>query len=133
MESQNSNQKTLAIDFGEKRVGLAISDIKGRVSAPLGTLIRKDDVSLIHQIKEVADKQKVDRILVGIPRTDPENPSKQELRTISFLKKLQKQTKTLIIAWDEAYSSQSVTPGSKNLDAKAAAVFLQEFLDSPNN
>lgn len=132
MENQTNKKKTLAVDFGEKRVGLAISDINGKIAAPLGILQRKTDATLIHQIKEVADKNNIDRILVGIPKTDPEHPSKQELRTISFLKKLQSNTKVLIIAWDEAYSTQAVTTGRRMLDAKAAASFLQEFLDTQN-
>lgn len=57
----------LGIDFGEKRIGLAISDPAGRLAVPLTTLERRNDRSALRQIAEIARQEGVERLVLGEP------------------------------------------------------------------
>ena len=57
----------LGIDFGEKRIGLAISDPAGRLALPLTTLERRNDRSALRQIAEIARQEGVERLVLGEP------------------------------------------------------------------
>src|SRR5436305_771317 len=57
----------LGIDFGEKRIGLAISDPAGRLALPLTTLERRNDRSALRQIAEIAQREGVERLVLGVP------------------------------------------------------------------
>jgi len=59
--------RILGIDFGEQRIGLAISDDDGRLAVPLTTLKRVDDRSAIRQIVDVARRQGVEGLVIGDP------------------------------------------------------------------
>ena len=57
----------LGIDFGERRIGLAISDDEGRMAIPLTTLQRQDDRSAIRQIVELARREGAEGLVIGDP------------------------------------------------------------------
>src|SRR4051794_40565957 len=59
--------RSLGIDFGEKRIGLAISDPAGRLAVPLATLERRNDRSALRQIAEIARREGVERLFLGEP------------------------------------------------------------------
>ncbi len=59
--------RSLGIDFGEKRIGLAISDPAGRFALPLATLERRNDRSALRQIAEIAREQGVGKLVLGEP------------------------------------------------------------------
>jgi putative Holliday junction resolvase len=59
--------RSLGIDFGEKRIGLAISDPEGRLAVPFGTIERRNDRSAVRQIAEIARREEVGRLVVGEP------------------------------------------------------------------
>src|SRR5947209_15640785 len=59
--------RALGIDFGEKRIGLAISDPAGRVAVPLATLERRNDRSAVRQIAEIARREGIERLVLGEP------------------------------------------------------------------
>src|ERR1700726_4535698 len=59
--------RALGIDFGEKRIGIAISDPAGRLAVPLTTLARRDDRSAMAAIAEIALREGVGRLVMGEP------------------------------------------------------------------
>ena len=59
--------RILGIDFGERRIGLAISDGDGRLALPLTTLERRDDRSAIRQILAIARREGVEGLVLGDP------------------------------------------------------------------
>lgn len=59
--------RTLGIDFGERRIGLALSDPEGRLAVPLTTLVRKDDPSAVRRIAEIVRREEVERLVLGDP------------------------------------------------------------------
>src|SRR5947199_12328 len=59
--------RALGIDFGERRIGLAISDPAGRLALPLATIERETDRKAIGRIAEIAGREGVARLVVGEP------------------------------------------------------------------
>lgn len=59
--------RILGIDFGDRRIGLAISDEEARLALPLTTLQRRDDRSAIRQILEIARREGVGGLVIGDP------------------------------------------------------------------
>lgn len=59
--------RLLGIDFGERRIGLAISDEDGRLAVPLATIERSDDRSAIRRIVELARREGVAGLVIGDP------------------------------------------------------------------
>ncbi|MBS3779843.1 MAG: Holliday junction resolvase RuvX, partial [Desulfovermiculus sp.] len=59
--------RVLALDFGLKRIGLALSDPEGRMALPYTTLIRKENSRLLAQIQDIVDQEKVECLVVGLP------------------------------------------------------------------
>lgn len=57
----------LAVDFGERRVGVAVSDAAGRMALPLCTLRRRSDAQVIAELRRIAEDEEVERVVVGEP------------------------------------------------------------------
>jgi putative Holliday junction resolvase len=134
----------LAIDYGTKNIGLAISDFKGIVATPLKVLRVRPKHGydkIVEEIAEICDSNKVQTILLGKPQIF-EVAHKKTLKKIEkFEKRLQDGINLPIINYDESYSTvtaqdmllytkQTVKSSKDKIDSVAAAVFLQEFLNS---
>ena len=129
-----SIMKTLAIDFGEKRIGLAISDELGISSAPLKTIHVRSDEESIKEIIRIYDENKADQVLFGIPLNPDGSLGKIGNSVKRFGAKLKEKLETKIIYWDEYFSSKTAeNKGSKDIDSEAARIILQEFLNSNGN
>jgi putative Holliday junction resolvase len=134
----------LAIDYGTKNMGLAISDFKGTIATPLKVLrVRPKHgyKEIVEEIAEICDQNKVQTILLGKPQIF-EVSHKKTLKKIENFKTVLKTGVNLpIIEYDESYSTvtaqdmllytkQSTKSSKHKIDSVAAAVFLQEFLNS---
>jgi putative Holliday junction resolvase len=128
--------RTLAIDPGEVRIGLAISDPSNTIARPLEILTHVSRHVDAKSILERAMDQDVRCIVVGVAydQDGEEGPqARKALRLIDFLKTL---TAIPIIAWDESGSTKAAShdgPQDKDLDARAAAVILQDYLDAQSD
>lgn len=134
----------LAIDYGEKHFGLAISDSKGVVASPLEVLSitkNRNIDNVIKEIIEILEEQKVKTILVGKPQSFSLEHKKTEEKIDSFITLLKKATTIPILTYDESFSTsnaqnmltslgQSSKSSRGKIDKIAATVFLQEFLNS---
>jgi putative holliday junction resolvase len=141
MSTQNP---ILAIDYGLKRIGLAISDTKGIIASPLKVITitkkRKLKGALEDIIKEV-EKNNVKTILIGKPQEFKKEYSLTLKKIYSFANKLSELTTIPIIFQDESYSTiqaqnmllsfgQSRKSSKGKIDMIAAEIFLQDFLNS---
>lgn len=134
----------LAIDYGDKHFGLAISDSKGIIASPLEVISitkSKNRETIIEEILELANEYRAKSILVGMPEAFIQSQQKTVQKIQNFIKLLSQKTKLPIITYDESFSTtraQNVlissgqnTKGSRRkIDKIAATVFLQEFLNS---
>lgn len=131
--------RILSIDFGLKRIGLALSDPLKIFAYPYKTL--KNDTLFFNELKKIINAQGISKILIGYP--DSENISNNEVKKkILALKEQVEKLQIDAILWDESYTSEiarqkvleSVTKKSKRrdkglVDSNSAAIILQEYLD----
>lgn len=132
--------RLLAIDYGSKRVGLAISDAEGRVATPLETVARKDDRGVARQIARIVEREGVAGLVLGEPRRLDGTRGDAAERVARFARRLEATTGLPVEMVDEALTSVEATrrlraagidPGADpgRVDAVAAQILLQEVLD----
>jgi len=133
--------RTLGIDFGERRIGIAVSDPEGRFALPLETVERQNDRSAIARLLEIVGREGVEALVIGEPRR-PADGAETEAgrRARRFGERLGRAAK-LPVEWvDESNTSREAAarlaelgpsarrrPGAE--DAVAAQILLQEALD----
>ena len=131
-------QRILSIDYGKKRIGLALSDPLFMFAYSFKTLI--NDKNLWKNIGEIINEKNVVKVILGWPN---EEKNKLLANIISnFKKEIEKRFKLEVITWDEEYTSaiaqeriiESVTKKKKRrdkglIDRNSAAVILQEYLN----
>lgn len=137
--------RTLAIDLGRKRIGLALSDEGGRFATPYDVLsVSSPDLALA-PIAQLIGEQDVRRVVVGLPLNMDDSLGPAAKETIAWSRLLTDRTGLAVTFVDERLSSfiaeqqlndrkragEHLTRGKKKqqLDALAAAGFLQAFLD----
>lgn len=121
----------LGIDYGSKRVGVALSDEGGRLAFP--TVVLENDRKLMARLLILCKKEKVGAVVIGESydtKTGAPNPIMRKITV--FAKEVERITNLRVSLEAEAFSSeeaarfQGPVPG---LDASAAAIILQRFLD----
>ncbi|MCZ7610885.1 MAG: Holliday junction resolvase RuvX [Ignavibacterium sp.] len=141
MSSVVTESRIMAIDFGIKRIGIALSDSLKLFAYPHVTLT--NDSSLFDELKKIIEVKQVEKIILGIPSESKESKTSVVKSIEKFKEELKSKTKVKVILWDESFTSsiaqqkimESVTKKKKRqdkgmLDMYAAAVILQEYLDS---
>jgi putative holliday junction resolvase len=137
--------RTLAIDFGTRRVGLALSDAGGKLATPYDVLAVTDPAQAIEPILRIIQNEDVRRVVIGLPLNMDGSHGPAAKTGVEFGQSLLTRGAKNIIYVDERLSSfqaeqdlttrrregEKITRKSKKqrLDALAAAHFLQEFLD----
>lgn len=132
--------KTLGVDFGERRIGLAISDPEGRWALPLTTLRRRDDRTAVARIAELAQREAAEGLVIGEPLRLDGTRGDAAARARSFADKLVRATGLPCTYVDEALTSRQaeerlrragVDPRKhpERVDQVAAQILLQEALD----
>ena len=133
--------RILALDVGDKRIGVAVSDLLGILASPLIAIERTSDSKAIDTILEIVDEQEVGEIVVGLPISLSGGYSDQTKSVAAFVRKLEARSPVPVNTADERYStveaerllSQSKPQRARSrgeIDAAAAAVILQSYLDS---
>lgn len=126
--------KYLGIDYGEKRVGIAVSDNDGKMAFPKIVLENKTD--LVSKISELCKELEIDAIVIGESKDYKGADNKISSYIISFKRDLASIIKLPIFLEPEFMSSMQVekTFGKTDmLDASAAAIILQTYIDKEVN
>ena len=132
--------RILSIDYGDKRIGLALSDILKIIAKPYKTINNISNKQIIDDINMIIKDRNIEKIIVGLPITLKGNYSEQTNKVLSFVKLLEDGTSVCIETYDERLSSiqakksliyQGVKTGhnKSEIDKTAAAIFLQGYLD----
>ena len=135
--------RLLAIDHGEKRLGLAISDPNQIISKPLKTLIISDLQYILNELVKIISDYDIEKLIIGLPVGMDGKKTQQTGKVEAFKKYLQNKIDIPILMFDERLSSVSakkslISQGIKTghnkskIDQTAAAIFLQHFLDTLN-
>ena len=141
--------RVVGIDVGQRRIGLAISDVTRTLARPLKTLeVASVDDGVQRVAAEVMrlsrEDDSVSTIVIGLPLRLDGSPSEQTARVTTFISALRTTTSVPIVTVDERLSSVEAESRiavrskdwrerKKKLDAAAAAVILQDYLDSADN
>lgn len=138
---------TLSLDYGTKRIGVAVSDDKGIIATPLDTLSFSTNTGIeeiVLKIKSLIEEYRVKSILVGMPQEFTQSNSVNTKRITDFINTLKKRINLSIETYDESFSTstakdmllssgQHFKKNKSRIDSLAASVFLQEYLNSKNN
>ena len=137
--------RVLAVDVGARRVGLAISDVTRTLARPLETITVANDTDavdrVVGRILELAgEADGLSTIVVGMPTRLDGTPSDETVRVGAFITRLKARVAFPVETEDERLTSREAESRlairerdwrerKKKLDAAAAAVFLQDYLD----
>ncbi len=132
--------RALAIDLGEARVGIAVSDDLGMLAHPMETIQVKAG-RVVQRILEITREKGTQTIVVGMPRNmdGTFGPAAQKAR--DFIESLKLETPCRVVPWDERLTTvsaqRSLHEAGKNaraqkaiIDQVAAQILLQSWLDS---
>jgi putative holliday junction resolvase len=134
--------RILAIDYGERRIGLALSDPMRIIASGLTTLEIKSDNEAVEKIKSIITEHEIVEIVLGNPLDKSGAEGAKTAKVRAFAEKLQKAVSPSIILWDERMSSVTAqkmlieTESKKKrrtkekIDELAAVVILRHYLDA---
>lgn len=132
--------RILAIDYGRKRIGLALSDELGLTAQPLATMVRTNRRDDLRRLRETCRKHAVGRIVVGHPVHITGEAGEMAREAEQFAARLEKALKIGVVLVDERLTSweaeqlmgsanQKSRRKSRHLDDVAAAVLLRDYLN----
>ena len=129
--------RSLGLDIGDKRIGVALSDPQGILASPLTIIDRKDEPSDIEAIVTIIGQNQVGRIIVGLPLSMDGSIGSQAEKVKAFTQELSNHTEVPVEFRDERLSTVSAKRLMQTVrktkqarhDAVAAALILQSYLD----
>lgn len=127
--------KVLAIDYGGKRVGLALGDTETLLALPYGVIERVADEALATKLSQIVLEEDIGTVVVGEPLSTGGQSSEQTQVSQAFAKLLQRELKVPVVLFDERFTSQradaAMSPGVKtrSRDELAAMFLLQDYLE----
>ena len=133
--------RVIAIDFGDRRIGIALSDPMRIIASPHDVIDRKITPDYLFELNKIITQNDVKEIIVGVPLNMKGEQTPQTKKTNNFVNELKDNFTIPIILVDERLSSISAKKilrekGVKSghnkgeVDKIAASMILQEFLDS---
>ena len=144
IENLNTSQTLLGLDFGDKTIGIAVSDKSFTIASPIKTIRRKSISKDLIELFDLIEVYNVGGLIVGLPLSlnGKENIRTEKVR--KFVKAIELQKNIKIMLYDERFSSDvifkelrknhnSISKIKKKLDQQAAAYILQGFLDNSKN
>jgi putative holliday junction resolvase len=126
--------RILALDHGEARCGVAVSDPSGTLATPLPAVERPDTKKGLAVLAGVVVDQEAERVVVGLPRTLAGREGEQAERARVFAERLGGKVSVPVELHDERLTSRLAerTGGSAHADSRAAAHLLESYLASEN-
>ena len=130
--------KILALDYGQKRIGVAISDELRIIASSLGFIFNKGEKHSFLEIKNLCQKHDVGKIIVGLPKSLAGGETEQTIKTAVFIAGLKKELAMSVESVDERLTTvmakkYALAKGRRqrdeDLDSAAACIFLQDYLD----
>jgi putative Holliday junction resolvase len=132
--------RILGIDFGERRIGLALSDPLGITAQGLPTLDAKQTKDILGFIENIIKEKDVTLMIVGMPKNMNGTIGPKGREVERFIQELIKRAKIEVIPWDERLSSVQSLKAMREMGTKqkhkevvdriSATLILQSYLDS---
>lgn len=136
--ASSKRTRILALDYGRRRIGLAISDELGVTAQPLPVLLRRNRREDLSRLREIASANGVARILVGLPLHLSGRRGEMAEEASRFAARLRKelalpveQLDERLTSWEaEQLAKESHHAKNADLDSISAAILLREYLES---
>lgn len=135
MKMPVAKKNVIALDIGEKRIGVALADTETRLPRPLKTLEVSEQT--VGQVNDILGQYDIEQVVVGYPRNQEGEPTKQTAQVEAFVQQL-KLPENIQIAWqDESLTSVQAEAelesrggsySKADVDALAATYILQDYL-----
>ena len=133
--------RILAVDHGEKHIGLAISDPTATIASPLRVIEHVSRLMDAAQVASLAAENNVALIVIGQSYDDEGKPNLAGRRAAKFAEALKGQTQTPVILWDESFSTQDARAAriemgvsrkkrAGHMDELAAVLILKSYLEA---
>ena len=136
--------RILAIDYGTKRMGVALSDETQTIAQPLEYIPADPFDRFLARLKAILHEQQVELVLVGMPRNMDGSYGTAALKVREFVAVLKQTITTPLLTWDERLTSAQANrfliaadvkrhQRKEKVDKTAAAILLQSYLDRSSN
>jgi len=142
-EENNSTEsgRILALDLGDRRIGVALSDPTRIIAKPLLVIKRQSRIEDFSRLKEIVKSQSVKHLVIGLPVNLSGHEGQRAIWTRDYAAALSNFLQMEAELWDESFSTKDaedslrlrgISPISQRsrIDAIAAALILQSYLDS---
>jgi putative Holliday junction resolvase len=135
--------RILGLDYGQKRIGISLSDPLQITAQPLFVLEGLKEERKIERIVKLVEEYEIKSIVVGYPLTLKGNKSEFTNKVDTFIKKLKDRVQIEVILWDERFSSvqahrilheMNIKPSrnKSKVDSMASVLILMNYLDYHN-
>jgi putative Holliday junction resolvase len=133
--------RLVAVDYGTKRIGVAITDPLKMFVAPFATIKNISDSHIFNELLMIFSSQQAEKIIIGLPLNLAGEATKKTSEVMAFFDTLKQKTDIPLLLWDERYSTADANEFLKQkglnwkesraiVDQVAAAVILKSYLDS---
>lgn len=133
--------RVLAVDHGEKHIGLAISDPTATIASPLKVIEHVSRLMDAAQVANLASENNVALIVIGQSYDEEGKPNLAGRRAAKFAEALKGQTQIPVILWDESFSTQDARAAriemdvsrkkrAGHMDELAAVMILKSYLEA---
>ena len=141
MGAYHENMRVMALDLGDRNIGVAVSDALLLTAQGRSTIRRKDLQHDIEVLRRLVEDNEVHQIVVGQPLHMDGNESRQSHKVRAFAGQLEKQLNIPVVFWDERLTSFAAEQHLEDMglnwrkrrehvDKIAAMIILQNYLDS---
>ncbi len=130
--------RLMGIDFGEVRIGIALSDPLQIISQPF--LVLANNENTINEIQNIIKTEEVEKIILGLPQNLDGEDTKKTLEVREFAEELKSNIDVPLFFWDERYSSveaneqlkqmgYTILESRKVVDKVAASIILKNYME----
>jgi len=118
----------LALDIGDRRIGLAVGDDTHGLTRPLRTLVRRSVVKDLAELERIARDEQIDALVIGLPLTLRGEEGHQAERVRRFATATEKLGLPVRLYDERHTSTEAEIRGASDIDAGAATILLEDFL-----
>lgn len=133
--------RILGLDYGDRRIGIAVSDESGTIARGVTTILRKNREADLGALEALVREHQVERIVIGYPLRLDGSEGIQCEKINRFIRRLQRHCALPVIRWDETLSTAEAEEllrhrgtawrkERKAVDRVAASLILQGYLDA---
>ncbi len=138
MTATDSPSVFLGLDYGLRRIGLAVGDADQKLAFACGTHVEGRDGSIFKYLLGIIEEREVTVLVMGLPLQTDGTDGEITEKTRRFASRLEDEFALPVILWDERYSSQEADrwlqakrkKSKEDRDSLAAEIILQSYLDS---